>query len=332
MQLGPLDSDQQVVVVAEIGNNHEGDPAVARELVEHAASAGADAVKLQTFRTEHYVSAHDADRFARLKRFELPVGAWAELAELARARGMLFISTPFDLLSVDVLEPLVDAYKVASGDNLFFPLLQRIANTTAPMIVSTGLSELASVARTVQFVDRIRDTERLAILHCVTSYPTAPAEAQLRAIEVLRERFSCTVGYSDHTIGNDAAVLAVGLGARIIEKHFTLDKQFSDFRDHQLSADPQELASLVVRIREAELLLGSREKSVQPAEQAGTVALRRSIVAGADLAEGHILRSEDLTWIRPGGGLAPGSEHDIVGRRLRRPVPFGERIGAEDVE
>jgi N,N'-diacetyllegionaminate synthase len=200
------------------------------------------------------------------------------------------------------------------------------------MIVSTGLSELASVARTVQFVDRIRDTERLAILHCVTSYPTAPAEAQLRAIEVLRERFSCTVGYSDHTIGNDAAVLAVGLGARIIEKHFTLDKQFSDFRDHQLSADPQELASLVVRIREAELLLGSREKSVQPAEQAGTVALRRSIVAGADLAEGHILRSEDLTWIRPGGGLAPGSEHDIVGRRLRRPVPFGERIGAEDVE
>ncbi|HVN59794.1 MAG TPA: N-acetylneuraminate synthase family protein [Gaiellaceae bacterium] len=335
MRIGDFDIAARVLVIAEIGNNHEGDAGVARELVESAATAGADAVKLQTFRTEHYVSAADAARYERLKRFELADATLADLAALSRERGLLFLSTPFDLESAHVLEPLVDAYKVASGDNTFFPLLDRLAATAKPLLISAGLASLDEIERSVQFVRDRRNgrgaADDLAVLHCVSSYPTPPGEAALRAIEVLRERLGCPVGYSDHTLGIDAAVLSVALGARIVEKHFTLDTAYSDFRDHRLSADPDEFRTLIRRIREAEELLGAPIKEVQPSEQDAVVALRRSIVAAADLAAGHRLALSDLTWVRPGGGLAPGDEHRLVGRTLRRDVRFGDRLSPTDV-
>ena len=335
MRIGTFDIAARVLVVAEIGNNHEGDADVARELVESAAAAGADAVKLQTFRTEHYVSAADHARYERLKRFELPSAVLTDLAALARSRGLLFLSTPFDLESADVLEPLVDAYKVASGDNTFYPLLERLAGTAKPLVISAGLASLDEIARSVELVrDRRRArgaADDIAVLHCVSSYPTPPGEAALRAIEVLRERLGCPVGYSDHTLGTEAAVLAVALGARIVEKHFTLDTAYSDFRDHRLSADPDEFRCLVRRVREAEELLGTPAKEVQPSERDAVLALRRSIVAAADLPAGHRVEPSDLTWVRPGGGLAPGEEHRLVGHTLRRDVHFGDRLSPADV-
>jgi sialic acid synthase SpsE len=165
----------------------------------------------------------------------------------------------------------------------------------------------------------------------VSAYPTPPEQANLAAIRALAQRFDCTVGYSDHTLGIEAAVLSVALGARLIEKHFTLDPRHSDFRDHQLSADPAMLRQLVDRVRAAEQMLGSGVKIPQPCEAALETAVRRSIVAGTDLPAGHRLGLTDLTWVRPGGGLPPGQEALLVGRRLRRAVHRGDRLDLADV-
>ena len=333
MKVGSFDTDDRVLVVAEIGNNHEGDVGVARELVERAAAAGADAVKFQTFRTEHYVSRLDAERFARLERFRLTLDEFADLARLSHDRRLLFVSTPFDLESAVFLGGIADAIKIASGDNDFAPLLVRAAHTHLPMIVSTGLAEIETIRQTAQLV---RDEwggkdYGLAVLHCVSAYPVPAAEAHLRAISSLASELDCVVGYSDHTDGIDAAPLAVALGARVIEKHFTLDKQYTEFRDHQLSADPAELVEIVRRIRLAETLLGVAGKQVQPSERPGLVALRRSVAALHDLSDGHVLNAGDLTWVRPGGGLRPGEENWLIGRTLRRAVVAGEQLAVDDV-
>jgi N,N'-diacetyllegionaminate synthase len=336
MRIGPVDLARKVLVVAEVGNNHEGKLDVARELVRRAAEAGADAVKFQTFRTRYFVSAADRARFERLAGFELTPGQFQELCDLARSVGLLFVSTPLDLESAAVLEPLVDCYKVASGDNNFYPLLERICRTGKPLIVSTGLADLAQVRRTVRFVQECWRAggiaQELAVLHCVSSYPVPPEQANVAAVRTLARELPCPVGYSDHTIGIQACLAAVALGARIVEKHFTLDKRFSDFRDHQLSADPLEMAELVRRVAEIGVLLGTGEKVLQPNEVQAERLIRRSIVAAADLAAGHTVRSEDLTWIRPWSGLAPGEEGQVVGRRLRRALAFGEPIRPADLE
>lgn len=336
MRIGKVDLAARVLLVAEIGNNHEGHFEVAARLVHEAAACGVDAVKFQTFRTEHYVSARDEQRFQRLKRFELTQAEFAKLADIAHGLDLAFISTPFDLESAAFLEPMVDAYKIASGDNNFFPLLTRVAATGKPVIVSSGVSELSDVAAAADAIRaewRARATDgSLVILHCVSSYPTPPEEANLRAISTLAQRLGVVAGYSDHTLGIDAAVLAVGLGARIVEKHFTLDKHFSDFRDHQLSADVAEMRTLVARVRQAERMLGSGEKIIQGAERASVDAIRRSIVAARALSEGHRLAWEDLTWTRPAGGLNPGREGMLLGKRLTRPIAAGDAFQLSDVE
>lgn len=330
MKIAGFDTHDRVLVIAEIGNNHEGDFEVARELVRMAAESGVDAVKFQTFRADRFVSSSDEARFARMQRFELTPEQFGTLAEDARANGLLFLSTPLDLPSADVLEPLVDAFKVASGDNTFWPLLERIARTKKPVIVSVGLSELEQIEETVRFLGD-HESGELALLHCVSSYPVEPGEANVRAVVALADAFDCTVGYSDHTVGLEAALLSVALGARIVEKHFTLDNAYSDFRDHQLSLDPADMRKLVDGVRRAEVMLGAGGTTVQPSERENAPAMRRSIVAAANLAAGHVIGASDLMWIRPGGGLEPGREDELVGRTLVRDVRFGEQFALTDV-
>lgn len=327
MRIGPLDTTARVVIVAEIGNNHEGDLGAARALVEAAASCGADAVKLQTFRTELFVRPADRERYERMRRFELPAAAVEDLAALARSVGLALISTPLDLESVALLEPVVDAFKIASGDNTFAPLHEAVAETGKPGIVSAGLvheDELDPV------VARF-GPERVALLQCTAAYPAPPAEANLAVIPALARRFGCTVGYSDHTLGPAAATAAVAAGARIVEKHFTLDRATSDFRDHALSADPDELRALVAAVRDVETLLGSPVKQPQPSEREVAVAARRSIVAAADLPAGKVLEPADIAWLRPGDGLPSGNEGMVLGRRLVRDVAVATPIRPEDV-
>lgn len=336
MIIGRHDVAERIFVVAEIGNNHEGSFATAQELVRRAASTGVDAVKLQTFRARWFTSAADPVRFARLQSFELAPEQFAELAALARSLGLGFFSTPLDLESARVLEPLVDAYKIASGDNDFYPLIAAACRTGKPLIVSSGLADLEHLEKVRRFVyeewQRLGVSQDLAILHCACSYPVPPEEANLAAIPLLRERIGCEIGYSDHTLGPTACITAAALGARIIEKHFTLDKDRQGFRDHQLSADPPEMRHIVEQVRRVELLLGRPEKRVMPCELPNRSAARRAICAAADLPAGHALTPGDLTWLRPAVGLSPGEELRVVGRRLVRAVRFGEPLLAVDVE
>jgi N,N'-diacetyllegionaminate synthase len=335
MRIGPIDLDQEVMIVAEVGNNHEGSFALAEEMIGRASETGVHAVKFQTIVPERLVSSNQKDRLQQLKRFQLSVEQFQGLAELARQKGLLFLSTPFDLESAAVLEPLVPAYKVASGDNTFYPLLERVASTGKPILLSSGMLSLEGVRKSRDFIRRIwreKGIEQgMALLHCVTSYPTPPHEANLGAIEQLKT-LGETVGYSDHTLGIRAAVLSAALGARVIEKHFTVDKKRSGFRDHALSADPEEMRQLVQGVQEVKVLVGSGEKEVMASERGNLDAARRSIAAAADLSPGTRLGPQDLLWVRPGNGLAPGREQDLIGRVLKRRLQAGEILQLSDLE
>ncbi|MDX6769797.1 MAG: N-acetylneuraminate synthase family protein [Elusimicrobiota bacterium] len=329
MKIGPIDAAKKVFVIAEAGNNHEGDFGRAKALVCAAAEAGAHAVKFQTFRAERFVGGADPARLARLKSFELSPEQFAQLSVLAASQGILFISTPLDMPSVDVLAPIVDALKIASGDNDFYPLISSAASKKKPLIISTGLCDIAQVRRAVAAAKK---APSLALMHCVCSYPVENAQANLRGLTALQRAFpKLTVGYSDHTLGIEACVLSVALGARLIEKHFTLDKNQSDFRDHKLSADPAEMKALVRRVAEAEVLLGDGAKKVMPCEVPMLAPVRRSLAAASDLAAGHRMTVDDLLWLRPSGGLRPGQEKKVVGRRLVRAMRKGEPLLAKDL-
>lgn len=330
MKIGKLDTDERVVVIAEIGNNHEGDYSLAEKMVWAAAQAGADAVKFQTFRAEHLVSPKEEARLAQLKSFELTFKQFEQLKDVADKAGIMFISTPFDIESAKFLNGLVPAFKIASGDNTFYPLIETVASFGKPIILSCGIAELPELMYAKSRIEEVwKQTSAspgLAALHCVTSYPVPEDQANLAAIRTLREALGCEIGYSDHTLGIEAAVLSVALGARIVEKHFTLDKNFSSFRDHQLSADPDEFQRLVQRIRAAEMMLGTGIKVLQEGENAIKSVVRRSIVAAHDLKAGQILHLEDITWVRPGGGLPPGDEKLVLGKILKCDLTKGEQV------
>ena len=329
MRIGGHDIDERVLVIAEAGNNHEGSFARAEEMIGRAAEAGAGAIKFQTIVPEKLVAASETQRLTQLARFRFDYDQFASLAKAAARADIIFISTAFDVDSVTALEPLAPAYKIASGDNDCFPLLERVAQTAKPVLLSTGMLDLDGVARAKAAIDAVwrqgAIDPGLVLLHCVAAYPTPAAEANLGALRALA-RLGCRVGYSDHTLGNEAAVLAVALGARVVEKHFTLDKNLSEFRDHKLSANPREFADLVHRIRAAEEMLGTGVKRVMPAEEPSLLAARRAIMAARDLAPGTVIDKADLTWLRPRRGLAPGRETELVGRTLATTVRRGEPI------
>lgn len=330
MKIGSVETDNDVFVIAEIGNNHEGSFSRAEEMIARAAQAGADAVKFQSIIPEKLASYKDKDRLAQLRRFRLNAEEMVELKAVADREGVLFLCTPFSLESVAFLNDLVPAFKVASGDNDFYPLLEAIARTAKPILLSTGMAGLPEIKKTIEFIRKTWSHQEilpppLAILHCVVSYPTPQKEANLLAIRTL-QTLGLTVGYSDHTLGIEAAVLASALGARIIEKHFTLDKTHSTFRDHQLSADPAEFKELVDRIKEAQILLGDGTKRIMDSERPSLSRVRRTIVAARDLKIGDVITWKDLNWVRLGCGLAPGCEELLIGKKVRIAIEEGEAI------
>lgn len=335
MKIGNHDTSERVFVMAEIGNNHEGNADLAHRMVREAAAAGADAVKFQTIVPNRLVSGDQKDRIAQLTRFQLSREVHASLAAQARDAGVQFLSTPFDLDAVDWLAPLVPAYKIASGDNNFWPLMERVARTGKPVIVSLGLGGVNHAARIVEFFTAAwaKSTPagaELALLHCVSAYPTPEEQAGLANLARIA-RLPVTVGYSDHTLGIKAAELAVAAGARIIEKHFTLDKNQSSFRDHSLSVNPAELAEMIAAIRRAEKILGPVAGGGDLADAANVVPARRSIAAARELPAGHVIALGDLAWLRPGSGFPPGSESAVVGRRVARAIAAGHLILKDDL-
>jgi N-acetylneuraminate synthase/N,N'-diacetyllegionaminate synthase len=333
-RIGDVDLDREILVIAEIGNNHEGDPKLAAEMVTLAAEAGAHAVKFQSIDPPKLVSPQQKDRIAQLERFRLAPDDVLSLAALASSKGLIFLSTPFHLGAVDELDPLVPAFKVASGDNEFLPLLEKIAITGKPVLMSCGLADLSTIEASQEAIRRVWRANRLnsflVLLHCVSSYPTPPDEANLRAISALAT-MADVVGYSDHTLGIEAAVAAAALGARVIEKHFTIDKNHSDFRDHKLSADPDELKLLCDRVAVVNRMLGNGEKRKMACEAPLVSAAKRSVAAARDLPQGTILSAADITWLRPGGGIPPGGECALIGLPLRRAVQAGDILRPEDL-
>jgi sialic acid synthase SpsE len=323
-----FDPNRKVFIVAEIGNNHEGSFHLAMEMVEAAAKTGVDAVKFQTFIPEFFVSNHDEARLQRLNKFKLTFDQFRNLKRRAGELGLIFFSTPLDIESAFFLNEIQPIFKISSGDNNFYPLIKAIASFNKPTIISSGIADLDFIKNLVNYWHSVGGCdENLAIMHCVSSYPAPQEQANLKAISTLKGTFpNLVIGYSDHTLGIRAAIFAVAAGARIIEKHFTLNKNQSDFRDHQLSADPGEMESLVLQVKEISELMGDGLKVLQPCEREMVQAMRRSIATARDLEAGDVITLEDIMWLRPGTGLPVGSENQVVGKRTLTSLSRGHLI------
>jgi N-acetylneuraminate synthase/N,N'-diacetyllegionaminate synthase len=328
-------------VIAEAGVNHNGDPALAHRLVDAAAAAGADAVKFQTFDPEQLV-ATDTPKAAyqiantgsaetqltMLRRLALPQGALEPLAAHARDRGLLFLSTPFDPASADFLDRIgVPGFKVASGEVTNLPFLAELARKGKPMLVSTGMCTLGEVAAAVATV-RSNGSPPLALFHCVTNYPAAPGDCNLRAMETMRRVFGVPVGWSDHTEGLFPSIAAVAAGASLLEKHFTVDRTLPG-PDHLASLEPDELTALIAGVRETEAALGDGVKRPAPSETANALLVRRSLHAARPMPAGHVLAQSDLVALRPGSGLPPSIVGRLVGRSLRVELTRGQMLREE---
>lgn len=335
MKIGERETQRSVVLIAEVGNNHEGSIELAQELIEAAFAAGADAVKLQTFIPELYVSSLQVERLAMLHRFALPNEELQRLLLDYRSRGLTLFTTPFDLTSLSRLStaPLL---KISSGDITYTQLLEAAARARKDIIISTGASTLMEVEAAVALIretwSEIDYEGGLAALHCVSAYPAPLDAVNLRAIGALRDALpDVVIGYSDHVLGIEVALVAAAAGARIIEKHFTLDKNYSDFRDHQLSADPGEFSQLRERLDDLDTLLGTGVKEPQSVEIEMREAIRRSITASRDLPAGHRLEEADVCVVRPGGGLAPSRLNEVTGRRLITDASAGHTLVEGDM-
>lgn len=322
----------RVLVVAEIGNNHEGDPHAAMDLVRAAACAGCDAVKLQVFRADAFVRPSQPDRLAQMSGFQLDDEIIEQVVALARELGLLVIATPLDMPSLSLMAPMVDALKIASGDNDHLPLIRAAAAVEVPLVISTGLADLACVRRAVEAVREVAAGREVWLLQCTAAYPAMPEEANLGAIATMAREFGLPVGYSDHTAGIEVAAMAVAAGARMVEKHITLDHRRSDFRDHLISADPSELGRMVANIRWTERVVGDGHKRPLDAETPLMTAARRSIVAAQDIPQGAMLEEADITWMRPRDGMRPGEETRLLGRTLTRTRHRGQALLEAETE
>lgn len=337
-------NDQRCFIIAEAGVNHNGDLALAKQLVQAAARAGADAVKFQTFQAAHLVTADapqaayqarntgvSESQFDMLKRLELPLEDFAELNRVCQAEGILFMSTAFDEDSSDFLAELgMPVFKIPSGELTNLPLLRHIARHGRPMIVSTGMGTIEEIKAAVDAI-KGAGNEDITVLHCVTDYPTPPDQVNLRAMHVIQEALQVPVGYSDHTMGIEASVIAVAAGAKVIEKHFTLDCNLPG-PDHKASLEPGDLAEMVRGIRRVEVLLGSGKKQPNEAELAVAKIVRRSVVARRSIPAGTVLDDTLLALRRPGTGIPPAQFDELPGRRVKHDIAAGAMVRWEDLE
>jgi N-acetylneuraminate synthase/N,N'-diacetyllegionaminate synthase len=327
--------DQPSLIVAEIGINHNGDIGLARKMIEEAKDCGADAVKFQNYRTEDFIYDRSLDysyqcqgkkvtesQFEMFKRCELNKNRLSELKKFSDEIGIILFSTPTgndgieDLVNLDV--PLL---KNGSDYLLHLPLIREMAQTNIPTIISTGMAKYSEIEEAVHTF-RSAGGKDFILLHCTSSYPTLAQEVNLRKIPALANTFNCLVGFSDHTQGTVAAIGAVTLGACVVEKHFTLNKNLKG-PDHQFSADPNELQKLVEGIRTLEINLGSFKIEPTQSEKLGREKFRLSCVSTKNLSAGHILCEEDIMFCRPGFGLPPEQATQLFEFKLSREVKKG---------
>ncbi|MHB1013758.1 MAG: N-acetylneuraminate synthase [Desulfurivibrionaceae bacterium] len=334
------DTKDKVFIIAEAGVNHNGELALAKQLVEAAAKAGADAVKFQTFRAEDLVAASapkaayqkkttgtDESQLEMLKKLELSATDFIALKAHCAAHSILFMSTPFDLESIDFLADLgLETFKIPSGELTNLPYLRKLGGLRKNLILSTGMADLAEVqAAVTALLQAGTQQEQLAVLHCNTEYPTPYEDVNLRVMETLRATLHLRIGYSDHTLGIEIPIAAVALGAEIIEKHFTLDKKMPG-PDHQASLEPGELRQMVQAIRHIEIALGQGDKKPTPSELHNRAIARKSIVAAQTINKGETLNDLNLTVKRPGTGISPMQWDHVLGKPAPRNFTKDELI------
>lgn len=339
-----ISNQSPVFIIAEAGVNHNGNLDMARRLIEEAASCGADCIKFQTFKAERVVttSAPKAkyqlgttdkteSQLDMLRKIELKPEHHSELKLYAEKLGLIFLSTPYNFEDIDLLENIgVLAYKVASGQIVEHPFLRKIAKTGKPIFLSTGMATLAEIDNALRSIHD-EGNDRVVLLQCTTNYPSRIEDANLRVLQTFRSVFGCLVGYSDHTIGIESAITSVALGARVIEKHFTLDKNLPG-PDHSSSMIPEELKSLVNQIHMTEASLGSAQKEPIEIEKENSIGMRRSIVASRNIQKGEMITADNITFKRPATGLSPRFYDIILGKRAIKDISYDELLQMEMIE
>jgi N-acetylneuraminate synthase len=319
-------------IIAEAGVNHNGDLSLAEKMIRTAHKAGADAVKFQTFSAERLTTrtAKKAkyqlratgsceSQYEMLKKVELSYDDFRRLSVIAKRTGIEFLSSPFDKESADLLESLgIAAYKIPSGELTNLPLLEYIAGFHKPVILSTGMADMGEIRESVRVLKQAGQKD-IILLHCITNYPAPLESLNLRVIETLRDTFHAPTGFSDHSAGITASLLARTLGACVIEKHFTLDRNLPG-PDHAASLEPAGLADLVAQVRLADLALGDGKKTIGRDESAIRRVARKSLIAGVTIKKGEKLTDEMIFIKRPGTGIPPKFFHEVLGRRARRTI------------
>lgn len=330
----------KAIIIAEAGVNHNGDLGLARELIEKAARAGADYVKFQTFKAERIVttSAEKASyqkegtdtsesQLEMIRKLEIDRPAHEELIAHCKKHTIGFLSTPFDLESIDLLGELdVPAFKIPSGEITNLPYLRKISMQGKPVYLSTGMADIGEIRDAIDvLVCAGLSKEDIIVLHCNTEYPTPFPDVHLRAMLTIGSELGVRVGYSDHTLGHEVPIAAIALGARLIEKHFTLDRTMKG-PDHAASMEPQELKAMVRSIRNTEIALGRAEKLPSESEKKNIPIVRKSIVASRPIEKGEIFSEDNLTCKRPGTGISPMHWDLVIGCRALRAFSADEMI------
>lgn len=335
-----MPESKHIIIIAEAGVNHNASMEMARRMLREAARAGADYVKFQTAVPELVISSiapkaeyqkettgEGESQLDMCRAIHLPLSAYAELAELCREEGIGFMSTPFDLVSIDTLAPLgMDYWKIPSGEITNLPYLRKIASKGGKVILSTGMSTLDEVETAVSVLEKGGIPRRdVILLHCTTQYPTPMKDVNLRAMDTLATLGCGGTGYSDHTLGIEVPIAAAARGAAVIEKHFTLDKNLPG-PDHRASLEPAELKAMVDAVRNIEVALGTGVKTAAPSEVANINVARKSIVAARDIKCGETFTEENITVKRPGGGINPMLWDDVIGKRASRDFAYDTLI------
>ncbi|QHS61990.1 N-acetylneuraminate synthase [Chitinophaga agri] len=330
----------RIFIIAEAGVNHNGDMSLAKQLIDIAADAKADAVKFQTFVAEKLVSkfaekaayqkaSTDAaeTQLSMIKKLELSFAQFGELRDYAEAKGIMFLSTPFDFPSIDFLKSLGMNYgKIPSGELTNLPYLIQMAKNFEHLILSTGMSEMSEIEDALKVLQEYgAKRENIVVLHCNTEYPTPFEDANLKAMLSIEKEFGIKVGYSDHTSGIEAAVAAAALGASVIEKHYTIDRTMEG-PDHSASLEPQELKALVSAVRNIEKAMGTGFKTPSPSELKNKAIARKSVVAARDIKAGEVFTEDNLTIKRPGSGISPMKWFDVLGKKAIKDFQTDELI------
>ena len=332
--------NKQTLIIAEAGVNHNGDLALAKQLIERAAEAGADLVKFQTFKADRQVTrtakkavyqtqttSTEESQHEMLRRLEISTDMHHELIEHCAVHNIGFFSTGFDIESIDLLLSLgQDFFKVPSGEMTNLPYLRHIGQLGKTVILSTGMATLGEVESAIDALEQAGTPRaNISVLHCTTEYPTPMTEVNLRAMQSMQTAFGVEVGYSDHTPGIEVSIAAVAMGASVIEKHFTLNRNLPG-PDHQASLEPKELAAMVSAIRNIEVALGDGVKRLTPSEARNAPVMRKSLLASQAIKAGEIFTANNITAKRPGTGISPMRWDDVIGRIASRDFAEDELI------